>query len=48
MPPNKIPNPTAEDIDKYHQMYVDRLRGIYDKYKDEFAPDRRSSMRVVH
>jgi hypothetical protein len=25
--------PTAEDVEKYHKLYVDELIRIYDKYK---------------
>jgi 2-acylglycerol O-acyltransferase 2 len=49
-PPIDVPKtaaPTDEEIDHYHQLYIDTLKGIYDKYKDDFAQDRRSSIRLV-
>jgi len=28
----KIAEPTQEDIDKYHQLYIDEVKRIYEKY----------------
>ena len=30
----KIENPTAEDVDKYHALYTDEVKRIFDTYKD--------------
>jgi len=43
----KIQNPSQEDIDKYHKLYCDALVELWDKYKDEYAKDRKSSIRFV-
>lgn len=32
-----IPNPTKEDVDKYHLMYMNSLLDLYNRYKDEFG-----------
>tara|TARA_Y100000389_G_scaffold190855_1_gene216212 strand:+ start:10418 stop:11476 length:1059 start_codon:yes stop_codon:yes gene_type:complete len=32
-----IPNPTQEDIDKFHQLYVDTLVDIFEKNKSRFG-----------
>lgn len=32
-----IENPTAEEVEKYHQIYVDELEYIYYKYKDSLG-----------
>ena len=34
------PEPTNEDIDKYHQLYIDQLTGIFNKYKKIYNIDR--------
>ena len=36
----KIENPNAEDVQKYQKLYLDELQRIYDKYKDQYAPNR--------
>ena len=33
----KIENPTKEDIDKYHCMYVKRIKDLFDKFKGKYA-----------
>ena len=42
-----IPNPTQEDIDKYHKLYCDALTELFDKYKEKYAKDRKSNLRFV-
>lgn len=32
-----IENPTAEDVDKYHALYVERVKALFDKYKGRYA-----------
>ncbi|KAF4684914.1 hypothetical protein FOZ60_007158 [Perkinsus olseni] len=29
----RIPNPTQEEVDKYHAMYIEKVRDLYDEYK---------------
>jgi hypothetical protein len=31
-----IPNPTKDDVEKYHMMYMDSLVSLYNRYKKEF------------
>ena len=33
----KIENPTEDDVLKYHQMYIDRLKDLYDRYKHQYG-----------
>jgi len=35
---------TSADIIKYHQLYMDQIRDIYDLYKDKWAKERRRSI----
>jgi len=42
--PNKIAEPTKEQIEEYHQKYVKELQKIYDTYKDKFAPNRKRDL----
>ena len=44
----KIEHPTQEDIDKYHKLYMERLVELFDKFKDEYAKDRKSDIRFVN
>lgn len=32
-----IPNPTPEDVDKYHALFVERITGLFDKFKHKYA-----------
>ena len=41
-------SPTAELVDQYHARYMKALEDLYNKYKDEYAKDRRHEMRFVH
>ena len=40
-PPIEIPpaneNPSDEDINKFHQIYIDETRRIFETYKDSFG-----------
>lgn len=33
-------NPDNAEVDRLHELYVEELRAIWDRYKDEFAEDR--------
>ncbi|XP_050520821.1 2-acylglycerol O-acyltransferase 2-A-like [Daktulosphaira vitifoliae] len=33
----KIPNPTAEDIDKYHKIFVDELTKLFEEHKTKYS-----------
>lgn len=33
-------NPSQEMIDDMHALYCERLKALFDKYKDQYDPDR--------
>jgi len=33
----QISEPTNDEIDQYHKLYVDSLKALYDKYKSQFG-----------
>ena len=39
IPVDKKTNPSVEDIDRVHKMYIERLQILFDTYKKEYAPD---------
>eukprot|EP00794_Sanderia_malayensis_P010751 gene10751-11901_t len=39
IPVYKRTNPTMEDIDRLHKKYIERLRILFDKNKEKYAPD---------
>ncbi|TXT06010.1 hypothetical protein VHUM_03771 [Vanrija humicola] len=41
------PNPSDEEVQEYHKLYIEGLQEIWDKYKDEFAKDRTSELKLV-
>ncbi|KAJ3413110.1 diacylglycerol O-acyltransferase 1 [Chytridiales sp. JEL 0842] len=43
----KIPNPTEAEILEYQKKYLDGLQEIYDKYKDQYAPNRKRDLCFV-
>ena len=34
-----IPDPTPEDVDKYHQLYIKNIITLFNKYKKIYAVD---------
>jgi hypothetical protein len=34
-------------VDQYHEKYIKSLLHLWDKYKDEYAPDREGEMQLV-
>lgn len=32
-----IPEPTEEDVNKYHQAYINKLQELFDKHKGEYG-----------
>ncbi|KAI0159681.1 DAGAT-domain-containing protein [Xylariaceae sp. FL1272] len=36
-----------EEIDRLHGLYIAELEKLWDRYKDEFAPDRKEDMRIL-
>ncbi|ORX88345.1 diacylglycerol acyltransferase [Basidiobolus meristosporus CBS 931.73] len=43
----RIDNPTNEEAEVYHQQYMNSLKEIFEKYKDQYASDRKSELRFV-
>ncbi|KAJ3284866.1 diacylglycerol O-acyltransferase 1 [Rhizoclosmatium sp. JEL0117] len=43
----KIENPTHEDIQKYHALYLQELQTLYDSRKDEFLPNRKEELIIT-
>jgi 2-acylglycerol O-acyltransferase 2 len=39
IPCPKIDNPTNEDIDKYHQIYITELTQLFEEHKQKYSPD---------
>jgi diacylglycerol O-acyltransferase 2 len=38
----KVENPSQEDIDKFHALFVERLVALFDKYKAAYGwPDKK-------
>ncbi|KAI8630425.1 diacylglycerol acyltransferase-domain-containing protein [Xylariaceae sp. FL1651] len=37
----------AEEINRLHGLYVAELEKLWDRYKDEFAPDRKEEMQIL-
>lgn len=40
----KIENPTAEDVDKYHALYIEKLQALFNKYKGKYAVDKENAV----
>ena len=32
-----IANPTSEDVDKYHSLFVEQVSALFDKFKEKYA-----------
>ncbi|CCF44371.1 diacylglycerol O-acyltransferase 2B [Colletotrichum higginsianum] len=39
--------PSQEEIDRYHGLYVAELQTIWDTYKDQFAPERKAELQFI-
>ena len=37
IPVEKSPNPTQEEIDKYHQVYMDSLIALFEEHKTKYG-----------
>jgi len=42
-----IPQPSAEEIEKYHELYLNGLKELYDAFKDIYHKDRQSDMKFL-
>lgn len=40
-------NPDNAEVDRLHELYVEELRAVWDRYKDEFARDRIEEMEFL-
>jgi hypothetical protein len=38
---------TKDLVQEYQERYMDALVSLYDKYKDQYAPDRRRDLQIV-
>lgn len=43
----KIANPSREEVERYHKLYVQGLQEIYDTYKDQYDKDRKAELKIV-
>jgi 2-acylglycerol O-acyltransferase 2 len=47
IPCPKIENPTPEQVDEFHQRYINELSSLYHQHKEKFAPHRVSELRLL-
>lgn len=47
IPVCKVANPNQEEIDKLHLRYMEDVKELYEKYKDEYHPTDRSELLIV-
>jgi len=43
----KIANPTQEEVDDLKSRYIERLKEIFDRFADQYAPSRQGDLRIV-
>ena len=43
----KIAEPSHAQVEHYHSLYMEELVRLFDKYKDIYAKDRKSDLRIV-
>ncbi|EGF76324.1 hypothetical protein BATDEDRAFT_92838 [Batrachochytrium dendrobatidis JAM81] len=43
----KIDNPTLEETQTFHKLYMEGLQELYNTHKDTYAPDRKSDLNFV-
>lgn len=39
--------PDQADIDRYHELYVQEVERLWETYKDQFAPERTSELKII-
>lgn len=39
-----IPNPSKEDVDKYHAMYIQAYRDLFEKNKEKYAAEGKNAI----
>lgn len=47
IPCERVENPTNEQIDVLKEVYIMRLKEIFDRFADQYAPKRNSELRIV-
>jgi 2-acylglycerol O-acyltransferase 2 len=45
--PRGSEQPTQEEIDRLHELYVREVERLWDTYKDQFSPARTSEMKII-
>lgn len=45
--PQQEPNPTAEQVDYYHEQYIAMLTKVYNDNKEQFAQRRKQSLAIL-
>ncbi|KAI9136567.1 diacylglycerol-acyltransferase [Paraphysoderma sedebokerense] len=43
----KIEKPDREVVEKWHALYIESVKDLYDKWKDVYAKDRKRDLRIV-
>lgn len=47
IPVKQADKPTDEEVQAVHRQYIQALQDLWDKYKDEYAKDRKSELELV-
>jgi len=47
IPCNKVENPTQEQIEDLKERYIEKLKEIFDRFADQYAPSREGDLRIV-
>eukprot|EP00929_Paragymnodinium_shiwhaense_P021455 TRINITY_DN13993_c0_g1_i1.p1 TRINITY_DN13993_c0_g1~~TRINITY_DN13993_c0_g1_i1.p1 ORF type:complete len:468 (+),score=103.62 TRINITY_DN13993_c0_g1_i1:85-1404(+) len=48
IPCERIEQPTQEQIDTLKSLYIERVKEIFDRFADQYAPDRKEGLRIVN
>ena len=47
IPVEKIQNPSKETIDKLHSRYIEDVKKLYEKNKEQYRPTKKSELMIV-
>lgn len=47
IPVEKDLNPSQETIDKLHSRYIEDVKNLYEKYKEQYHPTEKSELMIV-
>jgi len=47
IPVEKVLNPSQETIDKLHSRYIEDVKNLYEKYKEQYHPTEKSELMIV-